>query len=210
MLSSTAYDGLHETLPWVETFWKGVYPFVSQYLSDHPRTSYEQALFLYKLWQWFWLIASPFVYLVVLRVFVAAAKVIAKTQYSVSDLSLRFAPALIPIAIVYHITHYYPTLFAQGVQIERLISDPFGFGWNLFGTANLNILPVMVDVGLIWKSQVALIVGGHIVSSYLAHLEALRSFPTAKRATLSQLPILLLMVMFTTLGLKILSMPLAP
>jgi hypothetical protein len=41
----------------------------------------------------------------------------------------------------------------------------------------------------------------HIVSVYLAHVEALRVFPDTRRAVLSQLPMLLLMVIFTTLGL---------
>jgi hypothetical protein len=209
MLSSTAFDGLHETYPWVQTYWNGVYPLVSSHFSADPRASYEQALFLYKLWQWFWLAVAPFVYLCVLWLFMTAARLLTKSQCTAGDLCLRFALSLIPIAVAYHITHYYPTLLVQGPQIVRLISDPFGFGWNLFGTAGQKIPPIMVGVGVIWMSQVVLIVAGHIVSGYLAHVEALRSFPNSRQATLSQLPILLLMVLFTTSGLKILSMPLA-
>jgi hypothetical protein len=61
---------------------------------------------------------------------------------------------------------------------------------------------------VVWHTQVWLILFGHIVSVYLAHLEALRVFPTRRQATLSQLPMLLLMVGFTTIGLWILSQPL--
>jgi hypothetical protein len=210
MLSSTAYDGLQQTRPWVVLFWQGIYPHVSPELSTVPRVGYEQALVLYRLWQSFWLITSPFIYLTIFLTFVAAAKILARTKYTVLELSLRFALSLIPIAIVYHITHYYPTLLEMGPQIVRLISDPFGFGWNLFGTANLAIPPVMVGAGVIWISQVVLIVAGHVVSVLLVHIEALRIFPSTRDATASQLPMLFLMILFTVAGLKILSMPLAP
>jgi hypothetical protein len=53
-------------------------------------------------------------------------------------------------------------------------------------------------------------VAGHIIACYLAHTEAIRVFPSTRQATLSQVPLLLLMVIFTTVGLKILSMPFAP
>ena len=71
------------------------------------------------------------------------------------------------------------------------------------------IQPMMLDVELIWHTQVALILLGHIVGVYLAHVEALRSFSTPRRAALSQLPMLALMMVFTNFGLWILSMPLA-
>jgi len=48
-----------------------------------------------------------------------------------------------------------------------------------------------------------------IVSVYFAHVEAIRIFPTARKAVISQLPMLALMVLFTTIGLWILSLPIA-
>jgi len=66
----------------------------------------------------------------------------------------------------------------------------------------------MIDVEAIWHTQVALILLGHIVSVYLAHLEALQIYSSPRRAAVSQLPLLVLMMMFTTLGLWILSLPL--
>jgi len=50
---------------------------------------------------------------------------------------------------------------------------------------------------------------GHVVSVYLAHLRALELFPRARQAVWSQLPMLVLMVAFTTAGLWILSLPIA-
>jgi hypothetical protein len=61
----------------------------------------------------------------------------------------------------------------------------------------------------VWHVQVGLILVGHIVSVYLAHVEALRIFPSSRKAAVSQLPMLVLMMVFTTLGLWILSLPIS-
>jgi hypothetical protein len=62
-------------------------------------------------------------------------------------------------------------------------------------------------MGLVWHTQVGLVLFGHIVSVVLAHVEALRLFPTRRQALLSQLPMLGLMVVFTGSGLWILAQP---
>ncbi len=209
MLSSTAFDGLHSTLPWVTVFWKGIYPAIAPLFAPAPGQQYALSAQLYHIWQWCSLLVSPLAYLAVFVIFVWAAKAMTRSAYPVQALVLRFAMSLVPIAFVYHVTHYYTLLLAQGGQVVRLVSDPFGFGWDLFGTARKTIEPLMIDVEAIWHTQVALILLGHIVSVYLAHLEALQTFSTVRRAAASQVPMLVLMVLFTTLGLWILSLPLA-
>jgi hypothetical protein len=62
----------------------------------------------------------------------------------------------------------------------------------------------------VWHAQVALMLFGHIVSVYLAHVVALRVFATRRDALRSQLPMLCLMVLFTVAGLWILAQPLQP
>jgi len=209
MLSSTAFDGLHSTLPFVNLYWKGLYPVIAPWFTPEPGQEFVLSTDLYYFWQWCSLAISPFVYLAVFVAFVAAMKAITGAALSLRSLVLRFAMSLVPIAFVYHVTHYYTLLLAQAGQLVRQISDPFGFQWNIFGTALLRIDPLLVDVGVIWHTQVALIVIGHIASVYLAHVEALRTFGAARRAAVSQLPILVLMMLFTTFGLWILSLPLA-
>ena len=208
MLSSTAFDGLHSTLPWVAVFWKDIYPEIAPWFSPAPGQQYALSAQLYHVWQWCSLLLSPFAYFAVFYAFAWAVKAVSGSTHSTHDLVLRFAMTLVPIAFVYHLTHYYTLLLAQAGQIVRLASDPFGFGWNLFGTGRETIEPLMIDVQSIWHTQVALIVIGHIVSVYLAHVESLRIFSGARRAAVSQLPMLVLMVLFTTLGLWILSLPL--
>jgi hypothetical protein len=209
MLSSTAFDGLHATLPFATIFWKGIYPALAPVVPFAPGQQFAVSATLYYVWQWCALLVSPLLYVAVFVGFVWMAQRITASAESVKDLVLRFTPSLVPIAFVYHVTHYYTLLLAQGGQAIRLLSDPFGWGWDVFGTMKLQIEPFVVEVDTIWHTQVGLILLGHIVSVYLAHVEALRCFPDSRRAALSQLPLLVLMVMFTTLGLWILSLPLA-
>ena len=75
-------------------------------------------------------------------------------------LALRFAFSLVPIAFVYNVTHYYTLLISQGANIVRLASDPFGLGWDLFGTAQWLSTPIILDAGGVWHTQVGLIERG--------------------------------------------------
>ena len=205
MLSSTAFDGLHETLPWVTVFWKNIFP----WLTAGSSQPYIVTVNYYYYWQWAMLFISPLVYLLVYLLFVVLSKQAAGSTKSVHALALAFTLSLVPIAFVYNATHYFTLLASQGVQIVRIASDPFGFRWDLFGTATLPSDPIILDAGTVWHTQVALILIGHILGVYISHVEALRVFSGTRRAVLSQLPMLFLMIIFTTVGLWILSLPIA-
>jgi len=213
MLSSTAFDGLHETLVWKKVFWRDLYLSHLQHLtSTNPLAAFPAMARLYGHWQSAWLLLSPLVYLAVYLFFIAATRYAAGTNATTTKLSfiqlaIRFSPSLLPIALVYHIAHYYTLLQTQGVKIINLISDPFGVGSNWLGTANWFRGSIIPDLTTVWHTQVILIVLGHIVSVYLAHRIALNTFATHKQALRSQLPMLILMVFFTTAGLWILSKP---
>jgi hypothetical protein len=208
MLSSTAYDGMHNTVPWVRVFWQDLKPLFEPIVGTDIVRSFPVLKQMYFVYQSLALILSPLLYLSIYVAMIAAAKAITRSPRSLRELCLDFGYTLVPIALVYNVTHYYTLIAQQGVLVIKLISDPFGFGWNLFGTAGWLSKPPMLDVGTIWHTQVALILVGHIVSVYLAHIVALRVFVTPRQALLSQLPLLVMMVAYTTLGLWILSLPL--
>jgi hypothetical protein len=123
----------------------------------------------------------------------------------------RFAAAytfsLVPIAVAYQVAHYYTLLLLQGQLIVGRASDPFGWGWDLFGTAAFQPRYGFVGAGFVWYSQVALIVAGHVVAVYLAHRISLRLLRDPKRALWSQVPMLVLMVLYTVSSLWILAQP---
>lgn len=207
MLSSTAYDGLHETVFWLRLFWSSLLPVLDPEVLNLGLRAVITHRNWYHGFQWSGLLLSPFVYLAAYWLALWLGKLLARSDVSLAELSLRFAYSLLPIALVYHITHYYALLMTQGIKVLALFSDPFGLGWNLFGTANWFDEPIIPNVAVVWHVQVVTIVIGHIISVYIAHVEALRLFGDHRRATLSQLPMLLLMMAFTTAGLWILAQP---
>lgn len=126
---------------------------------------------------------------------------------SIRDIVGFFVLTLVPIAIAYHVAHYLSYLLLTGQQIIPLMSDPFGRGWDLFGTASYKIDIAIVGAKFVWYLSVSSIVVGHLVAVYLAHIMALRAFPTARAALYSQLPMMVLMVGYTVISLWILSQP---
>lgn len=121
----------------------------------------------------------------------------------------RFALSLLPIAIVYQVSHFYTFLLIQGQYLVLSLVDPLGLGWTLPGLAGhepSSQLP-FVSVSFVWQSQVVLIVLGHIVAVWVAHQIALDVYPDRWRAIKSQIPMMGLMVVYTMLSLCILTRP---
>lgn len=209
MLASTAFDGLHSTAAWVALFWADPLNLMTPFLGNPPIYFYGLLRPWYTVFDVAGLLLSPLLYLAVFWVFAACARMVAGSALPVSLLLQRMVFSLLPIALVYHVTHYYTLIFSQGVKIVALASDPFGWGWDLFGTIGWFSSPWLPDMKWVWHTQVGLIVFGHLVSVYVAHREALSVFPTLRQATLSQLPMLGLMMAFTASGLWILAQPIS-
>lgn len=116
-----------------------------------------------------------------------------------------FAHSLAPIAFGYLLAHYFSLLVTQGQATAYLISDPFGTGANLFGTAGTRIDYGLLSAATIWYVQVAALVAGHVSGLALAHDRALVVYGETERAVESQRWMLAVMVSFTCLGLWLLS-----
>ena len=87
------------------------------------------------------------------------------------------------------------------------MSDPFGFGWNLFGTAGYRVDIAIVDASFAWYTAVTAILLGHIAAVYLAHHKAMQVFDARSIALRSQVPLTALMVLYTFVSLSILAEP---
>lgn len=208
MLSSTAFDGLHATVPWFQLFWSDGLSGLRALAGTHPTEAYLRLRSLHLALESLSLWLSPLLYLAAYLACLAMAKALLRSAVPLRELALRFAFSLLPIAFVYHLTHYFTLLLTQAPASVALLSDPFGQGWNLFGTAGLLSLPVLPDMAWVWHGQVGLILAGHVASVYIAHREAVMVFGDARKALLSQWPLLLLMMAFTVAGLWILAQPL--
>jgi hypothetical protein len=208
MLASTSYDGLRETQLWFVLFWQDPLGVISPLVGAQPIDGLAAARPWYRAWDTAWLVAAPFLYFGAYGLTLALARALTGTQRPLRELLLDFAWTLLPIVLAYHAAHYFTLLLDQGPKILSLASDPFGYGWNLFGTAQRFRAAYIPDLTWVWHMQVCFILAGHVASVLLAHRVALRVFAARRDAVLSQLPMLLLMVGLTVSGLWILSQPL--
>ena len=83
-----------------------------------------------------------------------------------------FAYSLVPIALAYQAAHYYTLLLTEGQNILYLVSDPFRWGWNLFGPSGYAPNASVVGAAFVWYPQVDLIVVGHVIAVHLARRRA--------------------------------------
>jgi hypothetical protein len=125
----------------------------------------------------------------------------------VSRIAGLYVLTLVPIAIAYHLAHYLSFLAMAGQYLIPLASDPFGFGWDLFGTKNHFIRIGLVDARAVWYIAIGAIVTGHIVAVYLAHCVALKANSDRRAALRSQWPMVALMVCYTMTSLWIIAQP---
>ncbi len=122
------------------------------------------------------------------------------------DYFIRYAYALLPIALFYHISHNSEHLLMEGQKVIALISDPFGWEWDLFGTARWAI-PPLVDLQTLWFIQVLLVLIGHIYSLWIARRTAATLFTRSGAALRSQVPMLAAMILFSVMSLWLLKQP---
>jgi hypothetical protein len=115
----------------------------------------------------------------------------------------RYAATVIPIALGYTVAHYFSLLLLDGQTTWILASNPFGVaGVDLFGTYGNVVDLTAVGTDAIALVQVGAIIAGHVAGVTLAHERALLS---ARRARASdQLPLVVVMVLFTVGGLGLL------
>jgi hypothetical protein len=93
----------------------------------------------------------------------------------------------------------------QGQYVVPLLSDPFGKGWNLFGTARVVPDIAVLTPNTIWYVQVGALALGHVAGLAVAHDRAVSLFRDSRDALRSRYAMLGLMVLYTVGGLWLLS-----
>ena len=83
------------------------------------------------------------------------------------------------------------------------LSDPLGTGADWLGTGGLQVSYAAVTPTIVANVQVVAIVVGHVLGVVVAHDRAISLFPRS-RAVAGQVPLLVLMVTLTCLGLFLL------
>ena len=63
----------------------------------------------------------------------------AASRHRFSDAAGLLVWSIVPIALAYHFAHYLTALLVNGQYALVALSDPFALGWNLFGTADMQV-----------------------------------------------------------------------
>jgi hypothetical protein len=137
--------------------------------------------------------------------YIAAMKIAAHAVDYDGDLTGAFLVSLVPIALAYVVAHYFSFFVRELQYLAPFASDPFGFGWDLFGTADVTPRINVLAPKTIWYAQVAALVIGHVAGLVLAHDRAVELFASPRKAAISQYAMLALMVVYTVAGLWLLS-----
>ena len=193
MLGSVAFDGLSRA-----TWWQNrLYDLEARYIVDSPRTADLVATGFNLLGLMVAVAAVGLMFLVAVR----AAQAVSGSRERLANV---FVASLIPIALAYAVAHYFTLLVNQGQFAIPLASDPFGRGWDLFGTSDFT--PSLFNSpDAIWYTQVAVLVVGHVLGLALAHDRAVAIWGSARTAVRTQYAMLALMVLYTCTGLWLLS-----
>ncbi|MEM7222252.1 MAG: hypothetical protein AAF495_04695 [Pseudomonadota bacterium] len=203
-LSTVTFDGISETETWANFLtWIGESPA----LRDTLLALRSVAVNLIALIISASIVLLPLSFLAIYLIFSLFMAKAAGGRLPAGEVARFFVLTLVPIAIAYHVAHYLSFLMLAGQLIVPLSSDPFGYGWDLFGGAAYRMDISVVSAKMVWYVAVAAIVVGHVIAVYLAHVMALRAFKDHRAALLSQIPMVILMVGYTMISLWILSQP---
>ena len=136
--------------------------------------------------------------------YLAAIGIARRAVGATLPLASEFVLSLVPIALVYAVAHYFTSLIRDGQYVILFASDPFGYGWDLFGTVDYNPSITPFAPNTVWYVQVGALVAGHVAGLAVAHDRAV-SILGDRDALRSQYAMLALMVVYTVGGLWLLS-----
>ena len=194
VLGSTSFDGFSRTRTWQNRLLD-----VQARLADSSQRVVDLATTLVNIAG-----LAAFVAAVVVT-YLAAVWMARSLVRAPRSLVADFVLPLVPIAAAYLVAHYFSLFVIYGQFIVTLISDPFGRGWDLFGTADFAPNLTVVSINTVWYVQVAALVVGHVAGLAVAHDRAVSLFEDRRAALRSQYPMLALMVLYTVGGLWVLS-----
>ncbi|TYR33981.1 hypothetical protein FY036_05665 [Mesorhizobium microcysteis] len=198
-LSTVSFDGLMRTFLWLGLF--GVNPL------EFPGRSAVTGISSFGLLATFVVLGAAF------HAAVALGERLAGASESISSAAGALVWSIIPISMAYHFSHYLTSFVINGQYALAALSDPLMSGADLFGTAGMHVQAGMLmgaeRAWLVWNLQAAAIVGGHLLAVLVAHAVAFRLYGSADAATRSQVPLAVLMVLYTVFGLWLLSSPTA-
>lgn len=144
------------------------------------------------------LIVTPGIFLV----FAAASKLLAGSPSpSLKQLFVSYGYATVPLGLMGWIAFSLSFVLVNGSYAIPVISDPFGWGWDLFSTASYPWTPYVPQV--LPYLQVPTLLGGLLLSILLADRIANENFANRNQAFRSLIPVALFLTGTTILFLRL-------
>lgn len=75
------------------------------------------------------------------------------------DLFTAYAYSIIPLGLMIHLSHNIRHLLEEGTGIIPVLSDPFGFGWDLFGTSGYMPAPLLSSNNILLLQWMLVLIG---------------------------------------------------
>jgi len=131
---------------------------------------------------------------------------LSKRKLNTRTIFKSFSYAVLPIALFYHLAHNSMHFFMEAQELIPLLSDPFGLGWNLFGTADDTYREILTNEIVSWI-QVGLVIMGHILSVQIAE----SIFRKMEHQTGNRLkvitPLILVMILYSSISIFLIASP---
>jgi hypothetical protein len=183
--TSLAFDGFRVTRPWVD-------------LGDSLgfETAGQVAL-LDTLGLMAFFAAGGLVYLLV----ASLLRALSRTEEGAGP---RLVYAMLPIAIAYLVAHSLRLLLIEGQLIVPLASDPFGLGWNIFGTTGFRINFGVAGVTDLWGVQAGFLLLAAVTAVYVFSTMGLTGLGGRAQAIVRRFPLAGLTAGYTILSLWLL------
>ena len=119
------------------------------------------------------------------------------------ETAAEFGHTIVPIVAGYFIAHYWSLFVIVGQQAVIQLSDPLGTGANWLGTGGRAADSTLAGDTTTALIQVCAVVVGHVIGVVLAHDRAVALLPR-RHAVMGQIPLLVLMLGYTVMGLVLL------
>ncbi len=78
---------------------------------------------------------------------------------SFKDIFTTYAYSIIPLGLMMHLSHNIRHLLEEGKGLIPVLSDPFGFGWDLFGTSGYMPAPLLGSNNILLIQWMLMLIG---------------------------------------------------
>jgi hypothetical protein len=125
----------------------------------------------------------------------ALSKIMGGQQASFGALFADYVYALVPLGLAAWVAFSLDSLLVQASYALNVLSDPFGWGWNLFGTANAPWTPA--PSALVSALQIGALTAGLLLATTVSFRSARQQSHSHRRAWLATLPLAGFMLLIT-------------